>query len=447
MLRPGLSLKVRAALIFLPIYLAVFLAGLLMVSSASLSVEEDHHVAPNIAIAFAADALERTGGRLRLPRPGAFAELAEDNPALWLLLEDRGRLYAFGNVPPAAVPLVRRLAGPLEAASFHVPGVPRPLSDAAVALRDTGAGPVLIAAGGVDSRNVSLAHALRYFLDQGLFVLFLFLAALGFVAMLVALPVLARALKPVAADAAAIRPDRPAARLRETSVPRELLPLVRGFNAALDRLAGELVRRKRFIADLAHELRTPLTILSLQVDGLDEAPAKRELGRTVARLTDMVAQMLDLERLSLAVPPNDEIDLSDLAREAVADLAPMALAAGYELSLSARPAPVPVRGDRHALGRAVANLISNAVAHGGGSGQIEVTVGEGRTLDVTDEGPGIAAAVRPHLFEPFSRHAWDRDGCGLGLHLTREIMRAHGGDALLLDSRRGAAFRLRFAPG
>ena len=47
-------------------------------------------------------------------------------------------------------------------------------------------------------------------------------------------------------------------------------------------------------------------------------------------------------------------------------------------------------------------------------------------------------------FEPFARERWDRDGCGLGLHLTREIMRAHGGEVVLLLSERGAAFRLEF---
>ncbi|MFL5237692.1 MAG: sensor histidine kinase, partial [Rhizomicrobium sp.] len=61
-----------------------------------------------------------------------------------------------------------------------------------------------------------------------------------------------------------------------------------------------------------------------------------------------------------------------------------------------------------------------------------------------DEGPGVPLSIRNTLFEPFCRGRWDRDGCGLGLHLTREIMRAHGGDVSLLPTASGAAFRLEF---
>jgi signal transduction histidine kinase len=438
------SLRLRAALIFLPIYVLTFLAGLLMLSSASLSFEEDHHMAPTIAISFAADEIQRESGRLVIPKGGPFSELAAENPSLWLLAESGGRRFSFGPVPRAAPPLFDRYTRSLESGSFHVPGVPRPFSDSSMEWRPAAAGGVFLAAGGIDSRNVSLAHALRYFLGQGMFVVLLALGVIGLVAMLVALPVLTAALKPVTTDAAAIRPDRPDRRLRESRVPRELLPLVRGFNSALERLAGEIVRRRRFIADVAHELRTPLAIISLQIDSLKEDEAKEGLQRAVVRLSNLVGQMLDVERLTLGGQPHTELDLAALAGDVVADMAPMAIASGYDLSLRRPNGPVLVDGDPHALARAIGNLIGNAVAHAGGGGRIEVAVGEERTLDVRDEGPGVAASLRANLFEPFCRERWDRDGCGLGLHLTREIMRAHGGDALLLPSAAGAAFRLDF---
>jgi signal transduction histidine kinase len=154
--------------------------------------------------------------------------------------------------------------------------------------------------------------------------------------------------------------------------------------------------------------------------------------------------MLDVERLSMTPRRSDPIDLAALAREAIADIAPMAMAEGYDLSLTAPDHPVMVSGDRHALFRAVSNLLGNAVAHGGGGGQIALLVGEWKTIDVIDEGPGVAAPIRHKLFEPFCREWSDRDGCGLGLHLVREIMRAHGGEAILLPTERGAAFRLDF---
>ena len=155
--------------------------------------------------------------------------------------------------------------------------------------------------------------------------------------------------------------------------------------------------------------------------------------------------MLDVERLSLAGSQPEALDQAALARDVVADMAPMAIASGYEISLATPERPVTALGDAHAVGRALANLLVIAIAHGGNAGQIRVVVGEDRTIDVRDEGPGVAETVRPRLFEPFARERSDRDGCGLGLHLAREIMRAQGGDALLFPTETGAAFRLQFA--
>jgi signal transduction histidine kinase len=221
---------------------------------------------------------------------------------------------------------------------------------------------------------------------------------------------------------------------------------VRGFNAALERLASELGRRKRFIADAAHELRTPLAVVALRVEALEDDEAKQELRRGLGRLVHLVSQMLDVERLSLSGRERSRVELVALARDVVADLAPTAIEAGYDLSLEAPDAPVFVTGEPHAICRAITNLIANSVGHGGGSGQVRVVIGEDRTIDVIDEGPGVAADLQPRLFEPFSRGSASGEGCGLGLHLTREIMRAHGGDVALVPSRRGATFKLSFAP-
>jgi signal transduction histidine kinase len=272
------------------------------------------------------------------------------------------------------------------------------------------------------------------------------IAVLGFLAMLIALPFFSRAIRPITADAGALHPQDSDRRLDERKAPRELLPLVRAFNAALDRLASELGRRKRFVADVAHELRTPLAIVSLRVEALKDKEAKEELRSGVARLSHLVGQMLDLERLSLAGRQRDSIDLAAAARDVVADLAPMALKAGYELSLDAPAAPVTVTGDRHAIDRALTNLVCNSIAHGGGQGNIQVGVGPDRTIDVVDEGPGVPESLLPGLFEPFCRENAGSEGCGLGLHLTREIMRAHGGEVRLLPTGRGAKFRLEFPP-
>jgi signal transduction histidine kinase len=71
-------------------------------------------------------------------------------------------------------------------------------------------------------------------------------------------------------------------------------------------------------------------------------------------------------------------------------------------------------------------------------------VGADASVEVSDQGPGVSEAGRERVFDPFHRERWDRDGCGLGLHLVREIMRAHGGAAEIVPSLEGARFRLSF---
>ncbi len=441
MLKRNPSLKLRAALIFTSIYSAVFLCALFLLGAASLSSSgERHHAGPQVASVFAVNEFRQTGNRFHFKEDGRFVKLAARNPSLWLLADFDGKRLGYGPVPDGAVRLFDDHGGVLDVARLHMAELGRPWSDTAIVR----SGGLLLASGGVDPETISAGDAFHYFIGEGLILFVAALGILGVLALLVALPLLTSALKPVTEEAGRIGPERPDARIGEDRVPSELLPLVRGFNAALDRLSDELARRKRFIADVAHELRTPLAIASLQVESLEGEGRKADLQRVVGRMSDMVAQMLDVERLSLTDRPAEAIDLEALARDVVADMAPMAMAAGYELSLDSPRSPVVVEGDPQALSRAITNLVGNAVAHGGGAGTIRVVIGGDGTLDVIDEGPGIPESVRPLLFEPFFRSRWDRDGCGLGLHLTREIMRSHGGEALLLDSDKGSRFRLRF---
>lgn len=440
MLRSAPSLAGRASLIFLPIYIGISLAGMTYLSFLSLSTGQRHHSGPRVALTYLADELQYAlTGDLSLPPNGPFGQLAAVNPSMWVLAENKGRLYSFGPVPAGARTAFRSYVDMTDTALFYVPGVSRPLSDAALQRHDSAYGQALLAAGGVDPETISLADTFRFFLSERFFLVIGVFGGFGLLAMLVALPLLLTALKPLAREAAAIRPDEPGCRLSEAGVWRELLPLVNGFNGALDKLSDEVDRRQRMIANLAHELRTPLAIVSLQAAALRNEEERIELQRVVRRLSDMVGQMLDVERL-VVTPQRERTDLTALASQVIGDMAPMAIQQGYDLALSAPDKPVWVMADPLALGRAISNLVGNAIAHGGGSGPIDVVVSESRDLRVIDQGPGIAENIRSSLFQPFARERWDRDGCGLGLHLAREIVRAHGGDAVLLPNEIGAAF-------
>jgi signal transduction histidine kinase len=282
-------------------------------------------------------------------------------------------------------------------------------------------------------------------LNPGIVLMLAVIAVISLLAMPIAIPSFTRALRPITIEAGAIGPQEPGRRLREGIAPKELLPLVRGFNAALERLEVELGRRKRFIADVAHELRTPLAVISLRAESPLDEEARQDLRRGVRRLTQLVAQMLDLERLSLSSHQRAGVDLATIAGDVVADLAPLAIDQGYDLSLEAPDRPIFVTGDSHAVSRAITNLVGNSIAHGGCTGQIRVVVGSDRTIDVIDQGPGVPAALQARVFEPFSRGTLNTEGSGLGLNLVREIMRAHGGEVLLIPGGCGATFRLSFA--
>ncbi len=428
------------------IYTTIFVA-VLTVSVIANSREPDvnRHEGARIAISAAAAELREVNGSFAFSKHGSFARLAGRNPSLWLIGRSGERYFSFGPVPSTATRLFEQYQGAIKSARFTVPNSEPSLRVAEIQrfqLRDE---TLSLAAGGVDPATLTARESFRDFGPEAVVAVLTVIAVLGFLAMLIALPLFSRALRPITAEAAALRPQDPDRRLDEREAPRELLPLVRAFNATLDRLAAELARRKRFITDAAHELRTPLAVVSLRVEAMEEEGAKQDLRRGVARLTHLVSQMLDLERLSLSNQQHRPVDLVAAARDVLADLVPMAIKAGYEVSLDAPDRPVAVSGDEHAIVRAITNLVGNAVAHGGGAGQIRVVVGEDRTIDVIDEGPGVPAALQPRLFEPFSRGSQSSEGCGLGLHLTREIMRAHGGEVSLVPSRRGATFTLGFA--
>lgn len=447
MLRRTPSLALRAGLIFMSIYTVIFVA---VMTVAALANSADHdvnrHQGARTAISAAANEFTKVNGSFQFSKDGDFAKLAAKNPSLWLIGRSGRRTFSFGPVPHTALTLVEQYRDVISSARFKVPNADPPLRVAEIQRFPLpGDETLVLASGGVDPKTLSARDALRGFEPGAVFFVLAAIAFLGFLLMLIALPFFARAIRPITAEAAALSPQEPDRRLDEDKAPRELLPLVRAFNATLDRLAAELVRRKRFITDVAHELRTPLAVVSLRVEAIEEESAKRDLRRGVGRLTHLVAQMLDLERLSLSNHQRRPVDLGATARDVLADLAPMAIKAGYEVSLDAPDTPVTVVGDEQAISRAVTNLISNAITHGGGSGQIRVTVRPDCAIDVRDDGPGIPPELVQNLFEPFSRGASNADGCGLGLHLTREIMRAHGGAVRLLPAQRGATFRLNFA--
>jgi signal transduction histidine kinase len=387
-------------------------------------------------------------GALRLRPDGAAARFAARNPRLWVIVTDGRRALVRGSPPPDAgrvFPVLARTAELDETMLNIRVSQDRSVGYAAVDTVDSRAGPVAVMAGGAGAPGLAILGV--YLVATGAAVLIPILVVLAVVTLLIVRPIVLRGLRPLAKAAADLDGSDPTRRLPERGVMRELLPLVRALNSALARLEQAFEARRRFMGDVAHEFRTPLAVLTLHADELPESRTRSDLQRGLFRMSQMVGQMLDSERLGQPGRPRETVDLAAVARGAAADIAPLALDAGYQVEFAAEADRVLVEGDPHAIKRAVANLLGNAVAHAGGSGSIRVRVGADRVVEVADQGAGVPEAARERVFEPFHRERWDRDGCGLGLHLVREIMRAHGGRAELAGAGPGAVFRLVFPAG
>ena len=136
-----------------------------------------------------------------------------------------------------------------------------------------------------------------------------------------------------AAEAERIDIDKRGVQLPLKDVPTEVAPLVKAVNAALARLDAGYERHKRFLTDAAHELRTPVAILNTRLAALPATPERARLLQDAARLSTLADQLLDLQRLDRQAEHFAPVDLDGWWRAtSVVDLAPMAFAAGYEMS-------------------------------------------------------------------------------------------------------------------
>lgn len=262
----------------------------------------------------------------------------------------------------------------------------------------------------------------------------------------------------VAREVARRAPDN-LAPLDETSAPREISPLIGALNALFDRLRTSLEQERRFTADAAHELRTPLAAVKTQAQvalgATGEDERSRALGNVVAgtdRASRLVEQLLVLARLDpqTALTQGQTVDLHELARQGVAEIAPAAAAKGVEVSLAAGDA-APVPGDAVLLAVLLRNLLDNAVRYTPSGGEVEVSVEHtsgGVSLAVIDSGPGIPEAERGKVFERFHRVLGSgEDGSGLGLSIVRRIADLHRA-GVSLDTGpggRGLRVEVRFA--
>ena len=232
----------------------------------------------------------------------------------------------------------------------------------------------------------------------------------------------------------------------------ELARMAGSFNTMLAALDGARAAQRQLVADASHELRTPLTAVRTSVEALARAPANgvpsaeraRALATAQAQLEDLSVLVGDLVDLARPAEPQacaevEDVRLDLLVEEAVERA--RRHAPGATFAVSAEEALV--RGVPARLHRAVANLLDNAVKHGGADGRVEVEV-RGAEVRVRDHGPGIAPEDLPHVFDRFWRAPGARGlpGAGLGLAIVRQVAEAHGGSVRAEPPAGGGGARL-----
>lgn len=242
----------------------------------------------------------------------------------------------------------------------------------------------------------------------------------------------------------------------ENDLPDEVLPLVHELNLLFGRVRTAFEAQQHFVADAAHELRSPLAALKLQVLSLeraqDDAARSVAIGRVTAgieRATRLVEQLLVLARQEGSVDDVrlDRVNLSDLVKRTLGDMAGLAQARQIDLGLE-HADDVAVDGQPDALIILMRNLVDNAIKYTPAGGTVDIELrrvpaeakvkgvaGPGRVLlSVEDSGPGIPPDERERVFSRFYRVPGSQaGGSGLGLAIIKSIAERHGA-VLTLDS-------------
>lgn len=237
----------------------------------------------------------------------------------------------------------------------------------------------------------------------------------------------------------------------------ELAVLARDFDAMADRLRANRSALTQLLRDISHELRSPLARMRVAVGLARRLPEDlpRQLDRLegeIERLDGLISQVLKLARLHGTVTPFDpqSVDIEEVLEEVVGDanfegaakrctveLEGTAGAAGTTGAAGTSGAAGGcVRGNRELLRSAVENVLRNAVRYSPDGAVVNVSVergGGGISVAIRDRGPGVPAGDLARIFEPFYRVAESRDrdsgGEGIGLAITAQVMKAHGGTA------------------
>jgi signal transduction histidine kinase len=252
---------------------------------------------------------------------------------------------------------------------------------------------------------------------------------------------LTRPLATLADAASGLAQDLNQAPLPETG-PTEVARAARAFNSMQTSLRTYVNTRAQALAGVSHDLRLPLTRVRLRIERIADAETKQNIEADLDEMERMIGATLEYLRAGASSEDPVRLNLNALIEGVAEDMealgATVRIDGRSDAAITARP---------QALRRCLANLMDNARRYGRGDIDIRVIDAEQLVeIRIEDRGPGIPAAARERVFEPYVRLEQSRarhtGGTGLGLAIARAIARAHGGE-VTLAAREGGGLSAR----
>jgi two-component system sensor histidine kinase CpxA len=223
----------------------------------------------------------------------------------------------------------------------------------------------------------------------------------------------------------------------------EVAVLARDFDAMADKLRANRAAITQLLRDISHELRSPLARMRVAVGLARQTTVDlpRQIDRMeleIERLDSLISQVLKLARLHGTEVPFDRemVDIDEVIEDVVRDANFEGAIKGCSVNL-AGSANVALHANRELLASAIENVLRNAVRYSPPDAPVDVSVerreADGVSIIIRDRGPGVPADELERIFQPFYRVAESRDrdtgGEGIGLAITSQVMKTHGGSA------------------
>ncbi|WP_316861579.1 ATP-binding protein [uncultured Cohaesibacter sp.] len=222
----------------------------------------------------------------------------------------------------------------------------------------------------------------------------------------------------------------------EEKGPQEIRGTIIAFNAMHDRLLRFVQDRTRMLAAVSHDLRTPITTLRLRTEFIEDDEMREKLQETLEEMQAMTDAVLAFAREDANTEETKEVNLAALLSSMAEDYQEL----GKDVSFDG-PDNLVLSCRQVSLKRAIRNLTENALRYAGSAALSLSSTEKQIRIEICDDGPGIPADKLNDVFAPFFRVEGSRNletgGVGLGLSITRTIIRSHGGDVTLKNRKEG----------